>query len=99
MSTERCVRAAPARSAVGVVPPEAFLARARLWRALEQAFPVSFQPREQGQLDGLDAAIFHAVQPPPALGLPALHAYGSETDGTRARVRLSSSGALPACLR
>lgn len=47
---------------VGVLPPAAFHARTRLWRALEQAFPVRFVARECDQLAGLDAAIAYGVE-------------------------------------
>jgi hypothetical protein len=40
-----------------VFPPAAASARRRLLAALEQAFPVRFEPREHGAWDGLDAGI------------------------------------------
>lgn len=42
---------------VAVSPPSAVKARARLFRALESVFPVTFQPRSEGSWQGADALI------------------------------------------
>ena len=45
------------RKIVGVLQPEALETRRRLFRALERVFPVHFEPRETGNLSGLDAVV------------------------------------------
>jgi hypothetical protein len=47
--------AAPLR--VGVLPTDEYTRRRRLWSALEDAYPVRFEGRERGAVDGLDALI------------------------------------------
>ena len=58
------------RSTVGVVSPAVYSSRSRLWRVLEAAYPVRFEPREAGQWRGLDAVIMIGdsnVEAPPSI--------------------------------
>jgi hypothetical protein len=42
---------------VGIVPTDEYERRRRLWSALEGAYPVRFEGRERGAVDGLDAIV------------------------------------------
>jgi hypothetical protein len=84
---------------VGVVPPGALQARPRLWRALEQVFPVSFVPREREGLEGLDGAVAEGEDLAAGAGIPVLQTCAQETAHGVARIRMSAAAALPRCLR
>jgi hypothetical protein len=82
---------------VGVVPAGAARPIARLLDCLQEIFPVSFERREEGRLDGLDAilalgpsAAAEALDGPPALLAPypgSLAARGAQVSfGTGARI-------------
>jgi hypothetical protein len=47
----------PRRLAVGVFPASAHAGAPRLWAALEEAFPVRFEPRGAGEIRDLDAIL------------------------------------------
>ncbi|TMD03767.1 MAG: hypothetical protein E6J01_15285 [Chloroflexi bacterium] len=49
---------------VGVFPMEAHARRRRLFAALEAAFPLRFEGRDQADTDGLDGAVFVGAAPP-----------------------------------
>lgn len=58
------------RSNIGLVPAAVYRSRSRLWRVLEAAYPIRFEPREAGQWRGLDAVIMIGdsnVEPPPCI--------------------------------
>jgi hypothetical protein len=62
---------------IGVCPPDERPRRARLFRALEEAFPVSFEAREDGQWQSLDAVLGLGDGPTgvrPPSGLRTFHA-------------------------
>jgi hypothetical protein len=84
---------------VGVVPPGALEARPRLWRALEQAFPVIFVARERGALDGLDGAVVEGEDLAAGAGISVLQTCSQETAHGEARIRMSAAAELPGCLR
>ena len=63
---------------VGVVPAIVFDGRRRLWRCLEEAFPVRFEPRNPDQLGALDAVIAHCVDVKPATAMVVLRTYAEE---------------------
>jgi hypothetical protein len=75
---------------VGVCGAAQLHARRRLLAALEAAFPVRFEPRAQGELQGLggllDLEDGSAAQAAAKAGLPALALLGREPDRDRAPV-------------
>src|SRR5580658_5310457 len=62
---------------VGIVPAHEYHARPRLWRALEEAYPVRFEGREASALGKLDAAVAVGAELQ-ASGLPCLLASSGE---------------------
>jgi hypothetical protein len=70
------------RKLVGVVPSHAAEERRTFFDALEQAFPVRFQGREQNDLHGLDGVLAFGVQP-------------TAQDPERRSAGVSDSAALP----
>lgn len=69
---------------VGVMPPEAWAQRTRLFQALERAHRVRFEARHEGVWGDLDAAIvFPPAQPPPQPELPCLAVSGRVTPAGR----------------
>jgi hypothetical protein len=73
---------------VGLYPAREHDARARLFAALEQVYPVRFEGREQGDWEGLDGLLTigadAAFATPP--GVPCLHAAGEEQAQSHPRV-------------
>ncbi len=87
---------------VGVVPAHEHARRARLWAALEEAYPVRFEGREAGALRELDALV--TVGAAPASALPCLHATDipdelAEGEALRERLRPGRNKALLALAR
>ena len=91
----------PPTPIVGVTPRSAFVARARLWQALEKAYEVSFRGCEAGERRGLSGLIALGEQRPEAdRSLPCLHAVGEEpASAARGEVRLGGSPRLDRRLR
>ena len=79
------------REVVGVMPPEAWAQRMRLFQALERAHRVRFEARDEGASGGLDAAIvFPPAQPPPQPELPWFAVSGRVTPAGRVSVPQSA---------
>lgn len=93
------------RSVVGVFPASAHAERTRLLAALEEAYPVRFEGRGEGQLGDLDAflQLGHGDQAEAAaaLGLPALNLLAPEPSepGEIAVQELTSDTKLDRALR
>jgi hypothetical protein len=102
------------RLRVGIVPASQLRARARLWAALEQAYPVRFEGRDRDalrELEGVlvfdtDDALFDAgkaAASPEVLadtGVPSLILHGEETSGRMpGAVALATHPALARPLR
>jgi hypothetical protein len=84
---------------VGVLGPGVFVGRPRLWGALEEAFPVRFEPRGRRRLGALDGVISHGVDVLSSPALPTLRSYAHDKKPGGARIRLTEAAALPECLR
>jgi hypothetical protein len=69
-----------ARRRVGLFPAGEQSSRQRLFAALEDAYPVSFEGREAGAWEGLDGLVSIGAEAPPAVpaSLPVLRALGEE---------------------
>jgi hypothetical protein len=93
------------RQAVGVFPASARDDLKRLLAALEEAFPVRFEGRQEGELGDLDAVLElgagSQAEAAAALDLPALHLLVPEPQkpGEIARQELASDGVLDRRLR
>jgi hypothetical protein len=93
------------RCVVGVFPASAHAERDRLLAALEEAFPVRFEVRDEGQLGDLDALLQlgpgNQAEAAAALGLPALHLLAPEPSqpGEVAVQELTSDGKLDRSLQ
>jgi hypothetical protein len=92
------------RVRIGIFPPAARATRPRLFAALEAAYPVSFEGREDGDWGGFDAVIaFGKHRPVSALraGAPFLWAIGKEStiDGETASFELVDTPLLARALR
>ncbi len=93
------------RQIVGVFPASARDELKRLLRALEEAYPVRFEGRREGELNELDAAVElgagDQAEAAAALGIPALHLLAPEPaqPGEIASQELASDGALDRSLR
>ena len=93
------------RSVVGVFPASAHAERQRLVAALEEAFPVRFEGRGEGEMSGLDALLQlgggDQAEAAAALGLPALHLLAPEPSqpGELAVQELTSEAKLDRALR
>ena len=86
---------------VGVFPPRARAVRRHLFDALELAFPIRFEGREQGDFGGLDAAVFVAA-PAPTQRPPCPSLWFERGDVERphsGKVRLSIDTLLDGRLR
>jgi hypothetical protein len=84
---------------VGIAPGHERRARARLLDALEAMYPVRFEPRELGDINGLDALITVGAVPAPH-SIPTLAATGRELAPTAPRpVVLADDEALERPLR
>jgi hypothetical protein len=88
---------------VGIVPAREHRARPRLWRALEAAYPVSFEGREAGALRELDALVAVGAAPSSA-DIPCLRANGvpdelAEGEALRERLQPGRKQALLALAR
>ncbi|TMC69424.1 MAG: hypothetical protein E6J18_12600 [Chloroflexi bacterium] len=86
---------------VGVFPPRARALRRRLFDALELAFPIRFEGRDQGDFGGLDAAVF-VDAPAPTQRPPCPSLWFERGDVERpqnGKVRLSSDTLLDGRLR
>jgi hypothetical protein len=97
------VTGSPARIAVGVLPAAELASRKALFAALEAAFPVRFEGRQNGELRDLDAALYigsDGATPLPA-GLPALSLLVPEAaaDGVAVSQKLSEERELDSRLR
>jgi hypothetical protein len=70
----------PTRARIGLFPAGEQSSRQRLFAALEDAYPVSFEGREAGAWEGLDALVSIGAEAPPAVpaSLPVLRALGKE---------------------
>ncbi len=81
---------------VGVVPAREHARRARLWAALEEAYPVRFEGREAGALRELDALITVGAASTCA-DLPCLAATGTEesSDDATTAGPLASVACIP----
>jgi hypothetical protein len=89
----------PRRLAVGVLPAPAHSALQRLLAALEEAFPVRFEPREDGGLRELDAVLVVGAEAEPNAadaGLPTLRLLAPEPSqpGETLSQRFASAGPL-----
>ena len=92
---------------MGVAPAAEHGRYARLFDALEQVFPVSFQSRTPGDYDGLQGLIFPAADRAETVkaarpGLPCyavLTGEGAITTGGSARIKFSQSRSLAHVLR
>jgi hypothetical protein len=84
---------------IGVTPPAVYWGRTRLWKALEAAFPVRFEPRQADQLAALHGVIAHGVGIPAAGAQPALLTSQDERKSRLARVLLSPVQRLAPSLR
>ena len=93
------------RSVVGVFPASAHAEHNRLLAALEEAFPVRFEGRGEGELGDLDALLQlgdgDQAEAAAALGLPALHLLAPEPSqpGELAVQELTSDAKLDRALR
>jgi len=87
--------------AVGVFPPRERAIRRRLFDALERAFRVRFEGREEGDFEGLDAAVFVAaaglIQRPPCPSVSFEH--GGVERPCSGYVRLGTDALLDGRLR
>jgi hypothetical protein len=63
---------------VGIAPAHQLRARARLWAALRDAYPVRFMGCEPGATRGLDAIVAFDDVETPAIGVPRLTLHGEE---------------------
>jgi hypothetical protein len=71
---------------VGIVPAHQHRVRARLWAALEDAYPVRFEGRDDvGATRGLDAVVVLGTGDTSAIGIPRLTLHGEETPGGQPR--------------
>lgn len=93
------------RQTVGLFPASARDGLQRLLGALEEAFPVRFEGRREGELAGLDAILLlgdgDQAEAGAALGTPALHLLAPEParPGEPVVQELASDGALDRSLR
>jgi hypothetical protein len=88
------------RIQVGILPAAQHRARARLFAALEEAYPVRFDGREEHSARGLDAIVAFGAGDTPALGLPTLTMHGKESTRSAPRLlALAVNGALARPLR
>ena len=87
------------RKIVGVTPPAALQQRTRLWRVLEDAFPVTFEGRDPSNLTGLDALVAHRVDIDASAPLPTLQTSADESPNGSVRIDLSKAASLERCLR
>jgi hypothetical protein len=86
---------------VGLYPAPERDAKARLFAALEDAYPVSFEGREAGDWEGLDGLLAIGPDAPPApAGMPCLRALGEERRrDRRAALALADDPTLARSLR
>ncbi len=93
------------RQTVGVFPAAAREELKRLLEALEEAYPVQFEGRREGELNGLDAVLElgggDQAEAAAALGIPALHLLVPEPSqsGEAIGQELASDRALDRSLR
>jgi hypothetical protein len=66
---------------VGISPAHQHRARARLWAALQEAYPVRFEGRDAGATRELDGIVVLGPGGAPAMGIPSLRLHGEETPG------------------
>ncbi|MGH2910963.1 MAG: hypothetical protein ACRDJ3_00655, partial [Solirubrobacteraceae bacterium] len=98
------LKATVKRARIGVFPPAAQAARPRLFAAFEEAYPVCFEGREDGDWEGFDAVIAidaRGIAAPPPKGVSLLWATGEEAalDGEARSLVLSDSPMLARALR
>jgi|HubBroStandDraft_6_1064221.scaffolds.fasta_scaffold00749_4 hypothetical protein len=91
-----------ARAVVGVVPPLERRRRARLFDALEAAYPIRFEARDPESLRGIDGlVVFGALGPATTVeahGVPRLVYTGAENPGEALGVELGQHAALARAL-
>lgn len=85
---------------MGIAPAHQLRARARLWAALQDAYPVRFIGCEPGAARGLDAVLAFDAARAPAVAVPRLTLHGEETPrATPLPVALATDSALARPLR